>query len=186
MIKKIAVQYGKFKLNEERKKLLRKKNSLQFSISKNIALVFEATNEAELDKIKEFIKWLRDQKKTVKSVGFFNEKQVPPLQYSKLEYDFISHKELNWWKKPTDDFIKTFMSEDTDILINLSIKELFPLTYIAALSSAKFKIGTLTDNNINDYDLLIDISQKSTIDFLIHQLKHYLTHINQPKNANQI
>ena len=186
VIQTIKSKYGEYRLNQERKQLVRKRQSLQFNNSKDIALVFEATDEDELDLIKDFIKDLRDLKKNVKSVGYFNLKQVPPLQYSKLEYDFISQKELNWWHQPSDDFIKTFIREEFDILINLSIKNHFPLKYIASTSHAKFKIGILNDSNINDYDLLLDISKDSTIKNLLKQVKHYLNYINKPKHESSI
>lgn len=182
MIKNIKNKYGNYRLNQERKLVKRNKQSLQFTSAKNIALVFDAGIEDELDLIKDFIKDIRDLKKSVKSVGFFNLKQVPPLQYSKLEYDFISQKELNWWGMPSDDFIKTFINEEFDILIDLTIKDYFPLKYIAATSKAKFKICAYNENKIKDFDLLLDISKDSSIKNLLKQVKHYLNFINKPKN----
>ena len=34
-----------------------------------------------------------------------------------------------------------FLSEDYDILIDLSLKKFYPLTYLAVASPAKFKVG---------------------------------------------
>lgn len=186
MLSRLAFIYGNYQLNKRRKNLLRNKSSLDFKNAKTIALIFDATNPDDFNRIKEFIKWLREQKNTVRSIAFINQKQISPQQYSKLEYDFISQKELNWWKKPTANFVETFLNEEFDIMINLSLTNVFPITYIYALSKAKFKISIFNQNTTIDSDLLIDIKDNRTIEHLIKQVTFFLLKINQKNYATNV
>ena len=69
--------------------------------------------------------------------------------------------------------IDNFLREDYDILIDLSLKKFYPLTYLAVASPAKFKVGRCR-NDISVYDLSIDNSKKQNLAYLIDKIDHYL------------
>ncbi len=179
----IRLSFASYQLNKEVQRLKRRRGDLHFDRAKSIGLLFDPTEEADFELVKKFIKYIRDYKKQVKSIGFYNLKQVPSMQYSKLEYDFISQKELNWWYKPTEDFIPAFLEEEFDILINLSLKNHFPITYMAALSRAKVKIGPAGEGNEKFYDIMIDVGEEQQLKFYLKQLDHYLNLINRPHDT---
>jgi len=41
------------------------------------------------------------------------------------------------------------------------------------------KVGIYTENK-NDYDLMINTGNNSSVDYLIEQIKHYVTLLNNP------
>ena len=77
----------------------------------------------------------------VSALGFVDQKDKSFEHMSSLHFDFFSNTELNWYGKPQGMVIDNFLSEDYDILIDLSLKKFYPLTYLAVASPAKFKVG---------------------------------------------
>ena len=76
---------------------------------------------------------------------------------------------------PDDVFIDT----DFDILLDLSMKSMLPLLYIAGLSKAKFKAGSQSDDRKPHLDLMISLRQGDELDELIAQISYYLSIINR-------
>lgn len=147
--------------------------------AKTIGILFDATNAEDFELVKRYVVYLRDMRKKVKAIGYFNLKDVPQLTYSKLEYDFFAHKQLNWQMKPFDPFIKNFIEEEMDILIDLNIAEHLPLKYIASLSHARFKVGKTQQNSADIYDLTIDQPGDKTLKYFMRQVDTYLLMINK-------
>jgi hypothetical protein len=69
------------------------------------------------------------------------------------------------------------MTNNFDILIDLSTEEVFPLKWVVSLSKAKFRVGNLSYPD-NPNDLIINIKPNEDLSYLISQIKHYLNLIN--------
>ena len=112
----------------------------------------------------------------VSALGYVNEKDKSFEHMSTLHFDFFSNDELNWYGKPQGMVIENFLKEDYDILIDLSLKEFYPLTYLAVASPAKFKVGRCRDD-VNVFDLTIDNTNNTSLESLIKEIIHYLNRI---------
>jgi len=180
----LKAQIGNYFLKRDIKTQQRKREVVNFQSAKNIGLLFDANDPEEYDLVKKYLKYLKDAKKKVKAIGFFNSKHIPQMEYSKLDYDFFTKKELNWWDKPTNVPVKNFVEEEYDILINFSLKESFPLIYITGISKAKFKVGKYTDKN-DVYDLMIEQPEGKDFKFFMRQIDHYLGIINATNESSK-
>ena len=60
----------------------------------------------------------------------------------------------------------------------LSLSDIFPLQYIAALSKASLKVGRFAETHTDYYDLMIDMKPTTTSEEFLGQIQHYLTIIN--------
>ena len=107
--------------------------------AKTIGIVFDATDKEDFELVKKYVLYLKEMKKKVKAIGFFNQKESPPMAFSKLEYDFFSLKDLSWNNIPNSVYVKNFIADEYDILLDLNLNDLFPLRYISSLSKARFK-----------------------------------------------
>jgi hypothetical protein len=181
LINNIRLKLGEYYLKRDVAAVSRNKASLNFNMATNIGILFDATDKDDFERVKLYIKYLKECRKKVKSIGYYDAKEVPPLQYSKLEYDYICKKNLNLALKPSDDFIDNFIAEEFDILLHIGIKDHFPLKYIAAMSRAKFKIGKYTKDNEKYFDLMLNIDADQSLQYFLKQLDHYMGLIN--KNA---
>ena len=154
-------------------------NRFNFSEIKTVGILFDAANPEDFELIKRYVLYLREHRKRVKALGYFNTKQIPPMAYSKLEYDFFSTKELNWFGKPSSVVIQNFIDEDYDLLIDLNINDQFPLKYISALSKANFKVGKYNENEMEIYDMMIDSDNTKTLKYFLRQVDTYIIMLNK-------
>ncbi len=173
----IANFYLKLELKDFVKE--KKPNKFNFNKIETVGILFDATSPEDLELVKKYVGFLKEHRKKVKVMGFFNTKEIPSLTYSKLEYDFFSSKELNWFGKPTPAFIKNFMEEEFDLLIDLNIADHFSLKYISALSKASFKVGRFSEKDTEIYDLMIESDNTQTLKYFMKQIDIYIAMLNK-------
>jgi len=181
LVKNTKKRFGEYFLKKESEGLYRQKYAMNFADAKNIGILFDATVPEDFELVKKYIKYLKECKKRVRSFGFYNAKEIPEMQYSKLEYDFFTRKQVNWHFKPTDPLVKNFVEEDFDILINFTVHQCLPLVYIAALSKAKFKIGKHFPKYEMYYDLLLDVEEGKSLKYFMKHVDVYMNMINANK-----
>ena len=71
-----------------------KAHQFNFDNIKTVGILFDSSNAEDYEIVKRYVLYLREHKKRVKAIGFFNTKNLPPMTYSKLEYDFFSAREI--------------------------------------------------------------------------------------------
>ncbi len=181
LITKIKQLVGNYKLKQELQGFNRKKvpHKFSFDTCKTIGILFDATSSEDYEIVKRYVLYLREFRKKVKVIGFYNMKQMPPMTYSKLEYDFISQKELDWMGKPSGIVMQNFFDEEYDLLIDLNVHDHFPLKYICALSNAKFKVGKYNEADTEMYDMMIDADNTKTVKYFLRQIDIYVTMMNK-------
>jgi hypothetical protein len=95
---------------------------------------------------------------------------------STLHFDFFSNDDLNWYGKPQGMVLDNFLKEEYDILIDLTLTNFYPLTYMAVASPAKFKVGRCRED-IGVFDLSINNNKDQSLEALIKEITHYLNRI---------
>ncbi|MBI3510855.1 MAG: hypothetical protein HY064_09325 [Bacteroidetes bacterium] len=173
--KKFAVS----KIRSDAKNISREKVVCNIEDSKTIGIIFLFTTNEDFELLKKYVLYLREMKKKVKAIGYYLTKDEPSVQYSKVDYDFFGKKSHNWYGKPTDHIITNFIEEPYDILIDLNFSEESVLTYVAATSVAKFKVGRFTEND-SIHDLLLESPKEKGLKFFLRQVDTYLAMINKP------
>ena len=179
MFKGIKELFGNYFLLKEFAETRRNISVANLENAKTIGILFDSSDPEEFELVKRYVLYLKDWKKKVKAIGFFSQKKIPNLTYSKLEYDFFTLKELNWYHKPSNIYIRNFIHEETDVLIDLNIHDRFPLKYISAMSKAKFKIGKYSDADKFIYDMMIETDKKQGMKYFLRQVDTYLQMVNK-------
>ncbi len=180
MFKKIKQYIANYFLKQELKYANRVRLPIKFNFEnvKTVGILFDTTNAEDYELIKRYVTYLREYTKKVKVIGFYSTKHIPALTYSKLEYDFFSAKELNWFGKPSSHIIDNFIDEEYDLLVDLNIHDHFPLRYIAALSKAKFKVGKFKEDE-TIYDMMIECDDTKTVKYFLRQIDTYIGMLNK-------
>ncbi|MFL5751853.1 MAG: DUF6913 domain-containing protein [Bacteroidia bacterium] len=179
MIRKIKEHLGNRQLNTILSEQVRRKAFLNYENMRNIGIVFEATDPDEFELVKKYVCSLREQNKKVHAIGFFDQKFTPPdISYPKTEFDLFNTKELKGLNQAASPYIQTFITEIRDVLIDLNIRNKFPLRYIAGTSQARCKIGIDIPENKNLHDVFISISPKEGIEKYLKQVDKYMGMIN--------
>ncbi|MDY6800976.1 MAG: hypothetical protein SVU94_07105 [Bacteroidota bacterium] len=174
-IKKII---GRLSLKKNLRKNNRQVKVHNFNSAQTVGIIFNSPDEESFSIVKNFLSFLAKNNLKVFALGFVPEKKIPENLLLRKGINFFCKKDLNWFYKPKNEVIHQFMQEHFDILIDLSLKEYFPLYYIGHLSNSSFKIGRQSEK-YQYQDLMIDIGKNHSIEYLIEQIKHYLTLINQ-------
>lgn len=181
IVKKTQKRAGEYFLKKEFAAIQRQKAAVNFEEAETIALIFDATNKEEFEIVKKYIKKLKENKRKVRAIGFYDGKEEPTLMSSKLEYDFFSRKQLKWYLKPNDPIVENFILEPFDLLINLCMNYKTPLLYVTALSRAKFKVGKEHSKYAPYYDLMLNIDENLGLQEFITLAEKYLNMIHPKK-----
>ena len=177
--KNIRIAAGKYLLKAEAEHVRRVKTAFNMFDAKTFVILFEGSKMEDVELVKKYVNYLKEMKKKVRVIGFFNTEYPPDFTYSKLDYEFFSIKELNWHMRPAGTFVRAFLEEEFDVLIDLNVDDHFPLTYLSTLSNAHFKVGKFSRENQKELDLLIDITKGKTFKYLLQQVDIYLQMINK-------
>lgn len=146
----------------------------------NIGILYDASEEENYHVVYNFVRTLIEQQKKVKALGYVNETIIPHYCHPRLSFDYFTLKDLNWYKKPIGHFVKDFVSNEFDMVINLDVNNLNQLTYITGISAARFKVGRFNDGNKDSFDLMIDLKDPTNIEILLKEINHYLTILRPP------
>ena len=155
----------------------RNKQFVKLSDAKTIGIVFEVTDNNTFETVKKFITLLKEYTKNVHAIGYVDEKLTPNYSYIKTDIDLFNKKELKSFYQPQSPYIKTFMDDEKDLLIDINFNQKIPLRYISAASKAKCKVGIHIPENEPLHDVLIAITQEQGMDFYLQQVVKYLTTI---------
>jgi hypothetical protein len=147
--------------------------------STTIGILFDPVVQEDYELVKKYVTYLKEMKKKVKALGFYDQKDIPQSTYSKLEFDYFSQKDLNWQLRPSGVIVENFIKEEFDILIDLNIKEHFPLFYISSLSHARYKVGSNAAKDTSIYDMLIGTGNEKGLKPLLRNMDTYLLMLNK-------
>lgn len=125
----------------------------------NIGIIYNATEYISFEIIRNLVKELAHDSRKVTVLGYVDSKKLIDHYLYRKGFDFFSKNELNWYYRPVSPVVEQFIKEPFDLLINLSLEEYYPINYITALSSAKFKTGKYSPGDIY-LDFMIDIEKE--------------------------
>jgi hypothetical protein len=177
MLKKLRLNIGHSKLRKQLKSLNRDKRVHNFDSARKIGILLFLVSDNDFEQTIKLMGFLTEKNLEVSLIAFYPGKDIPHKYLMRKNVHVFYKKEINWYGKPLMAYTNEFINKEFDILIDLSLVEVFPLKWIASLSKAKFKVGSLSYYG-NPNDLIINIKTENNLEYFISQLKHYLYLIN--------
>ena len=165
-------------LKKRQKSLDRSRVVHNFDTAQKVGVIFSLEDTESFDLTNEFLNFLANKKIKTYALGYCPQKEIPSRVAPNSKINLFTQKDLNWYYMPTHPIVLQFMEEDFDILIDLSKQSHLPLKFVNNLSHAKFKVGKESNNGRN-YDLMIRLSEDQDLQYLIEQIKHYVSRINK-------
>ena len=176
----IRENIGRRILNRKKKGFQREVMVHNFDTANSAVVLFDTHDPASFPAIKEFRKFLEEKKISCKAYGYVHQKEIPQEMLFWKSYSFITRNDLNWYHKPTGEVVESFYTQDPDILFDLTDNAPLELQFLVQLSTARFKIGIYTEEE-NDYDLMINLTQRHDVGYLTEQIEHYVSMLNHSK-----
>ena len=172
--KSIRFLLGNYRFVNELNQLKQEHEVVGFEEAKKIGVLYDATDESDFEVVKQYVKSVRGRQKEILALGYVDKKVLPPKQFAQYGLDFFTRKNLNWQMIPANTIVSNFIHEKFDILIDLSINRCFPLSYIAAVSHARFRVGKFDKKNVMCYDMMIEVKGEPGIKSFIEEAEKFL------------
>ena len=160
---------------------------VNYDKAKTILILFESDYAEKNPNIHKIIEQLQKDGKKVSAWGFINKKEIETAIFP--DFRILHHKQTDFFHKPLASFINELKFVEYDLLIDLSLKQLIPLEYLALYAIASFKTG-MRKTEIPVFDFVLDIEKatsasdstetaESQVDeiYLYNQIIFYLKHI---------
>lgn len=173
-MKTIGRKIKDYCFKKQRQKVKRTRKVVNYHDAVSIAILYDASKEADYKYIANVVKNLQNEHKKVKTIGFIRQKKMPSYGFPKLTFEFCNKREFKWNFKPRQLVIKEFIEYPFDILIDLSPPDIYQFKYISGLSKASLIVGFYNEKWNEYYDLLIKVEPDCTIEGFMQHCIHYL------------
>ena len=177
-ISNIGKKIGSLVLERELKSRKRPVVYNNFNSASTIGFIFDAENKKYYAAAKEFMNYVEGHGIKVNGLAFVSKSdQIGYLPYRK-GVDYFGLDKQNWYGRPVDEGIAEFIERPFNILIDISLSEIYPIEYIFALSRAGFKICN-NSTKAKYADFVLELDRKDDLELFIEQIKHYLETIEK-------
>jgi ABC-type molybdate transport system substrate-binding protein len=180
----IKKKIGEYFLLKQHAAYSRKRDIMNIDSAHTIGILYCGDNAADVERMKKYIHTLRDMGKQVKSLGFINVKEVPAGLNGSEMHQYFSLKELNWYGRPSSQFIHNFVKEEFDMLFDFGLPLQLPIMFITSMSKAKCKVGRYMEKYIDLYDVMIEADEKNKLDYVVKTTHDYMMLLNKKKAAS--
>ena len=147
---------------------------------KTILLLFKSDLSEENNFIKSIIKKIEADGKKVSACGFLDKKETQSLLFP--EYIILTKADVSFLGKPKNKIIENLLDKQYDVVIDLSLESIIPLSYLLIEAKSLFRVGRKRKEQ-GLIDFSIDIATKkdnhTAIDekYLFEQIIFYLKNI---------
>lgn len=143
---------------------------------KKVLILFESDVLERNSQLKQLVRELQADGKTITAWGFVDKKQVSSAILR--DYRILGTKDVNLLGKPKDYELQDLRNEHFDLLISLNVNNIMPLRYLSLYADADFRVGMVTNEPYeNNFMVAVPDDQKNLV-YLFDQLMLYLRRIN--------
>ncbi len=178
IINQIRTKAGDIYLKKSQPASRPNRRMIALSEAKTIGVYYNLESEDDYKLICDWQKIFQEKQIQVKALGFFNGNVKPIYAIEKLSLDFYFTKDLNWFGKPTSNYVRDFINFDFDIFIDFSLKDSFQNLYVSQMSKAKFKVGRDETGHAKIYDFMLKIDAGTSVSEYSNFILHYLQMFN--------
>ena len=132
---------------------------VNYEKAKTILILFESDYSEKNLSIRRIINQMRLDGKKVSAWGFIDKKEVDTAIFP--DFRILHHKQTDFFHKPLVSFINELQYNEYDLLIDLSVRPIIPLEYLALYALASFKTG-IRKTEVPMYDFVLDVENVQT------------------------
>jgi len=132
---------------------------VNYDKAKTVLLLFESDFSEKNQNVHRIIHQMKQDGKKVSAWGFIDKKEIQTAIFP--DFRILHHKQTDFFHKPLESFIHELQFTTFDLLIDLSVKPIIPLEYLALYAFASFKTG-IQKTEIPLYDFVLNIEHIPT------------------------
>lgn len=130
---------------------------VSYDKAKKVLLLFESDYSEKNPAIRKIVLSLQEDGKKVTAWGFVDKKETASAILP--DFQILHHKQTDWSQKPDSSLINQLQEMKFDLLIDLSLRTLLPLQYLAMYANASLKAG-IRHTDLPVYDFILDLEKK--------------------------
>lgn len=165
------------KINAFRARHKRTTAFVGFEKVRTILLLFDGTNLSRLGRVNRIIDDLILDGKTVKTLAFYDDKQLADICLTQDKIEFVCQRDFNWVGFPLDPLASDQMEKTFDLVLSLEMTDNVHIDTLLQMADATFKAGKAGILKDEVLDLVIEIADDKDETFLVEQIKYYLRNI---------
>lgn len=143
---------------------------------KRVFILFESDVLERNSQIKQLVRELQADGKTITAWGFVDKKEV--TSGILRDYRVLGRQDVNFLGKPKDHELQDLRNEHFDLLISLNVNNIMPLRYLSLYANADFRVGMVTDEPYENNFMVAVPDDKKDLVYLFDQIMIYLRKIN--------
>ena len=157
-----------------KKESLRKVQSCNIDDANSMGMICVIKNIDDYEAVLKIIKMIKNEFNIpkIKILAFYPFKDEPVFLKSRLDLDFFTIYDLNYYALSNKVVVKNFISERFDILLDLTELKIIPLRLILLLSNSPFKIGSYSEEKKQFYDLMLETDPKDYFQYVKHVIEY--------------
>ena len=137
----------------------REKRFVTYDKAKTVLILFESEFSEKNLYIRRMINNLQQDGKKVSAWGYIDKKEV--MTSILPDFRILHHKQTDFFQCPNESYLNELENQEFDIMIDLSLRPLLPLQYIAVYAKALFKVG-IHKSEFAVYDFVLDVETQTT------------------------
>lgn len=139
--------------------LVRDRRFVTYDKAKTVLILFESDVIEKNPAIRKIISSLQDDGKKVSAWGYIDKKVINTAIFP--DFRILNNDQTDFFRKPVISYINELENHQFDLLIDLTLKPLIPMQYIAMYAKAIFKTG-IHKSDLNIYDFVMDVESLMT------------------------
>ncbi len=158
----------------------REPHVVSYSMANHIAILFEMDTQEVFASITSFLEQLQQENKKLSVIAYCSRKHMPEDLYVPAGVTCATRKDFSLFMRPRKETFRQFFNMEFDILIDLSSHRAFSMKMLAAMSTAKYKVGANHPDYFDIYDLILNVKDNCPACELANHAIHYLKIIKTP------
>jgi hypothetical protein len=148
----MKLTFLRYNTNSQVKKNKTLRSSTAFKKAQRVGVLFTVEDRSKHDTVKEFIKKLEAESKTVKVLAFLPEKK----ENFEFLFDYFTKKDISFWGTLNSTDALNFSSQPFDFLYCLDEEPNPIVLNLLARSKAKCRVGKFVEGNEAFFELMIE------------------------------
>jgi hypothetical protein len=178
MFRRLINSYLKKRLLQAYKRQKREVSMVNLKDAKSLGILWNPSDIESIETYELLRKTLNERGVKSFGIAYISNKRGKETLSTVANSWIIDNRDVSFCGRPKSGDGVHFVQEKFDILVDLSILKTIPLQYILIHAAAKFKVGWKA-NDLNLYDMEIDVNANPQCRFLMEQIIYYLEKLNE-------